>query len=124
MPGRERGGRRRYVLVLLVLTSVTLITLDQRNGDSGPIGGMGRFAHRVVAPVSDSAASVMRPVSDWFDGVLHAGSLKRDNTDLRRKLAAARIDAQRHAQAQKEYKILAALDGQVYLDAIPSKVAR
>ncbi|HEY5012005.1 MAG TPA: rod shape-determining protein MreC [Acidimicrobiia bacterium] len=124
MAGPGRGGRRRYVLVLLVMTSVTLITLDQRQGDSGPVGALGRFAHRVVAPVSDLGSSVLGPVSDWFDGVVHAGSLKHDNARLKRDLSAARIDALKGEQARRQNQILMKLDGQAFLDDIPSVVSR
>ena len=116
MAGPGRGGRRRYVLVLLVLTAVTFITLDQRQGDSGPVGTIGRFAHRVVAPVSDLASNVMSPVSDWFDGVLHAGSLKHDNSRLKRELAAARIAAAQGKADRKQNQALLRLNhlGAVY----------
>jgi rod shape-determining protein MreC len=124
MAGPGRGGRRRYVLVLLVLASITLITLDQRQSDSGPVGTVGRFAHRVVAPASDFGSTILSPVSDWFDGVLHAGSLKRDNAKLKRDLAAARIEAQRAGAALIENRLLKRLDGQPYLDDIKSVVTR
>jgi rod shape-determining protein MreC len=124
MAGPGRGGRRRYVLVLLVLTSVTLITLDQRQGNSGPVGTLGRFAHRVVSPVSDLSSSALNPVSDWFDGVLHAGSLKRDNARLKRDLSAARIQVLRGEAALRENQLLSKLDGEPYLDAIKSVVGR
>jgi rod shape-determining protein MreC len=124
MAGPGHGGRRRYVLVLLVLASVTLITLDQRQGESGPVGGVGRFAHRVVSPVSDLASTVFNPVSDWFDGVIHSGSLKRDNARLKRALEQERIKARRNESALAQNEILTKLSGQPYLDAIPSKVAR
>jgi rod shape-determining protein MreC len=124
MAGPGSGGRRRYVLVLLVMTSVTLITLDQRQGDSGPVGALGRFAHRVVAPASDLGSNVLSPVSDWFGGVLHAGSLKHDNARLKRDLSAARIDALKGEQARRQNQILMKLDGQTFLDEIPSVVSR
>jgi rod shape-determining protein MreC len=121
-PGR--GGRRRYVLVLLVLSSVTVITLSQREGDSGPIGDAGRFAHRVVSPVSDGASSVFNPMSDWFDGVIHSDSLKRQNSRLKRELEAARIEARRGESARAENRLLTRLSGQPYLDAIRPVVGR
>jgi rod shape-determining protein MreC len=124
MAGPGSGGRRRYVLVLLVMTSVTLITLDQRQGDAGPVGALGRFAHRVVAPASDLGSNVLSPVSDWFGGVLHAGSLKHDNARLKRELSAARIDALKGEQARSQNRILMKLDGQAFLDDIPSVVGR
>src|SRR4051812_1244362 len=102
MASRGRGGRRPYILVVLGLASVTLITPDQRQTDSGPVGAVGRLAHRVVAPASDFGSTLLSPVSDWFDGVLHAGSLKRDNAKLKRDLEAARIEAQRERSALVE----------------------
>lgn len=123
MAGSGRGGRRRYVFVLLVLTAVTFITLDQREGDSGPVGTLGRFAHRVVAPVSDVASNVMSPVSDWFDGVLHAGSLKHDNAKLKREIEAERLKVLRGQSALVQNKLLTQLMHQPYLDLIKSETA-
>jgi rod shape-determining protein MreC len=120
-PGR---GSRRYVLVLLVLTSVTLITLSQRDGDSGPVGQLGRFAHRVVSPVSNLVSSALDPVSNWFDGVVHDGSLKRENARLKRELSKARIEALRYRSEQQQNKLLTRLAGEPYLDDIPSVTGR
>jgi rod shape-determining protein MreC len=122
--GPGRGGRRRYVLVLLVLTSVTLITLDQREGGSGPVGAAGRFAHRVVSPVSDGASSVLNPVGDWFNGLMHDGSLKRENKRLKRELAAARIAAAREKSALQQNELYAKLSHEPFLDDIPSVISR
>jgi rod shape-determining protein MreC len=124
MPGPGRGGRRRYVLVLLVLTSVTFITLDQRQGDSGPVGTLGRVAHRVVAPVSDLGSNIMSPVSDWFDGIVHAGSLKRDNSRLRRELAQQEIlAAQSKADRNENTQLNALLHLKWGGDEVPGVVA-
>jgi rod shape-determining protein MreC len=79
----RRTSRRRYVLLLVVLTSVTLITLDRRNGDAGALGSVGRAAHTLVSPVERGVDAVARPVGDWFDGVFSAGSLEDENQRLR-----------------------------------------
>ena len=42
-----RRANRRYVLLLLVLTAITLITLDSRREQPGALGAVGR-----AAPVS------------------------------------------------------------------------
>ena len=83
----RRTSRRRYVLLLVVLTSVTLITLDRRNNDSGAIGTVGRAAHTLVSPVERGVDAVARPVGDWFDGVFSAGSLEDENQKLRDRVA-------------------------------------
>jgi rod shape-determining protein MreC len=86
----RRSARRRSIVILLVITSVTLITLDQRGNGSGLIGSVRSGAHDVVAPVQRGVADMVRPVSDWFDGVTSRGSLPADNRRLRRDLQALR----------------------------------
>jgi rod shape-determining protein MreC len=124
MAGPGRGGNRRYVLVLLVLSAVTLITLDQRSGGSGPVGALGRLAHRVVAPISGLASSALNPVGDWLDGVIHDGSLKRENARLKRELTQERIAAARGSAALTQNQLYARLNHEPFLDDIASVVAR
>lgn len=105
-----RGGLpRRYVLLLLVLTAVTLITLDQRRDDSGPLGAVGRVAHDVVEPIRRATDVVVAPVADWIDGVSEAGSLKDDNEELRRELAEAQAQLDRAQDAIQENERLHAI---------------
>ena len=102
MVAYRRGGRRRYVLALLLLTAITLVTLDRRSGESGPLGVMGRVAHEVVSPVAKGVHAVTEPVSEWFDGVTSAGSLKRENDRLHADLAAAESKVRRADAALRE----------------------
>jgi rod shape-determining protein MreC len=74
------------VLLLVVLTSVTLITLDRRSDDDGPLGAVGRGAHTVVGPVGEAVGSVADPVGDWISGVTSARSLRRENDELRERV--------------------------------------
>ncbi|HEX5615933.1 MAG TPA: rod shape-determining protein MreC [Acidimicrobiia bacterium] len=80
---RRGNRRRRYVLLLLVLTAITLITLDRRSDDEGPLGVVGRVAHHVVNPIVSGVDWVADPVGDWFAGVFDGGSLKDENDELR-----------------------------------------
>jgi rod shape-determining protein MreC len=75
------------VLALVVLTCVTLITLDNRNGRSGPLGVAGRAAHTIVSPIERAISSVTRPVADWWSGLVDAGDIKKENRELRERLA-------------------------------------
>lgn len=121
----RRGGRGRYVLLLLVLTAVTLITLDRRSDDSGPLGVLGRLAHEVVSPVGGAVDAVTTPVADWFDGITSAGSLKRENKELREQLAEAKAAARRGEAAVQENRQLNALLGLQIpegIETIPARV--
>jgi rod shape-determining protein MreC len=83
----------------VVLTCVTLITLDTRSGRSGPLGAVGRAAHTIVSPVQGAISSVTRPVGDWWSGLVDSGSIKKENRELRRRVAELEGERQKAAVA-------------------------
>ncbi len=80
--------RRRLTLVLLVITSLALVSLDERG--SGIINSARTAAQDVVAPVQDLADDAINPVADWLDGLGRANELQDENDKLRRQLDVAR----------------------------------
>jgi rod shape-determining protein MreC len=81
------------VLILLVLTSITLITLDARGNGSGMTRTVRDAARDSIAPVQSAVDDVLSPVDDWLDGVTRSADLKQENRVLRRQLAEARGQA-------------------------------
>jgi rod shape-determining protein MreC len=82
--------RRRLTLVLLVITSLALISLDERG--SGIINSARTAAQDVVSPLQTLADDIINPVSDWFDGLGRADELQAENDRLQRQLDAARSE--------------------------------
>jgi rod shape-determining protein MreC len=82
--------RRRLTLVLLVITALALISLDERG--SGLIDSARTAAQDVVSPLQSLADDVINPVSDWFDGLGRATELQDENARLQRQLADARSE--------------------------------
>jgi rod shape-determining protein MreC len=80
--------RRRLTLVLLVITSLALVSLDERG--SGIIDSARTAAQDVVSPIQDLADDVFNPVADWIDGLGRANELQDENEQLRRELDAAK----------------------------------
>lgn len=120
----RRASRRRYLLLLLVLTSVTLITLDSRRDESGALGAVGRGAHAIVAPFERAVDAVADPMSDWFDGVTDGRSLKRENERLRERVAELE-DVQRRAKAAlDENEVLRRTADLPILEDVPTVTAR
>jgi rod shape-determining protein MreC len=102
MAGARRASRRRYVLLVIVLTCLTLITLDTRSGRTGPLGSVGRLAHRAMSPIEGAVDDVTGPVGDWWSGVVDSGHLKRENRRLEEENAALRGQQTSAAEAIKE----------------------
>src|SRR5256884_6615535 len=119
----QPGNRRRTILTLIVLTAVTLITLDVRG--AGPIAALRGGAHDVVNPIAGVFDTVFWPVGDWIDGVTSAASLKHENAQLRRRLDAARgqeAAARAATQENKDLKKLLDLPFVDNADAIAAQV--
>ena len=104
----RRTARTRFVLLVLVLAAITLVTLDAARATAAACSGQVRGkAQDAFAPVQDATHSVLRPVGDFFTGVVHYGDVKRENARLRDQLARAQGPAgSRRPTAQRELQLL------------------
>jgi len=121
MAGARRASRRRYVLLVIVLTCLTLITLDTRSGRTGPLGSVGRLAHRVMNPIEGAVDDVTRPIGDWWSGLVDSGNLKRDNRRLEQENAALRgkqTSAEEAIKENEELKKLLQLHSLLEIDSV------
>jgi rod shape-determining protein MreC len=108
------------VLVLLVLTAVTLITLDQRGAGGGLISSARDGARDAIAPVQTAVDDAFRPISDWWSGVSDSAGLKSENARLRKQLADARSRARAAAPALTENEQLKQLAQLPFVGGIPT----
>lgn len=87
MVARSGPRNTRLVVVGLVAASLAIITLDYREGDSGPLAEAGRAAQTFMAPLQKAVTTATRPVGDFFVGLAHLPSLARENQDLKNQVA-------------------------------------
>ncbi len=120
----RRSSRPRFLLLLLVLTAITLVTVDTRANGGGVTGTIRGGAHDVFAPIQSATHSVLRPIGDFFTGAFHYGSLKKENAQLRDQLAQARGQALTASDAQRELKILSEMAHLDFVGNIPTVLAQ
>ncbi|MGI9033442.1 MAG: rod shape-determining protein MreC [Acidimicrobiales bacterium] len=120
----RRSRRSRFVLVLLVLTSVTVITLDFKGQSNGLLDGVRSGARDALAPVQSTADRVLNPVGNLFGGLTRYGKVKAENDRLRRQLAEAQAEGLRQAGSQRELDNLRALQNLSFAANIPTTAAR
>jgi rod shape-determining protein MreC len=91
----RRTGRSRLTLALLILTSVTVLTLDFR--DAAVVERGRELASSAFEPVRGAAESAFEPVSNAWGGITDYGDLEAENERLRRELDA--LEGERAADA-------------------------
>lgn len=112
------------MLLLLVLTAVTLLTLDERTGGLGVVDTVRDGARDVMAPVRDATDSAVRPIADFFQGIVRYGRLEDANTRLREQLADRDAELARAADAQRERQELLDLQQLEFVGDVPAVAAR
>lgn len=120
----RRTARPRFTLLLLVLTAVTLLTLDERSNGLGVVDTARDAARDGFAPVQGVANAAVRPVVDFFQGALHYGDVRAENARLREQLAEREAGGLRAADAEREREALLDLVGLDFVGDIPTVAAR
>ena len=84
MSTSRRSGRSRFTLVLLVLTSITLLTLDFRG--FGPLQTARSSVLGAFSPVGDFFGGVFDPVGEAWQGAFDQRDLEKENQELRAQI--------------------------------------
>ncbi|HEY3004011.1 MAG TPA: rod shape-determining protein MreC [Kribbellaceae bacterium] len=107
--------RRRTVLVLLVLASFTLITLDARRAPTSPVDPLRTAVATVLGPLEAGTTSAADPVTglrDRFgamDRLIEENErLKAENSTLNGELRSSEYERQRAAELDGLLKVAAA----------------
>jgi rod shape-determining protein MreC len=108
---RHRARSTRLLVVVLVSISLAVITLDYREGENGPLAGLGRAALAFMAPMQRAVTEATRPIGDFFQGLVRLPSLEDENQRLRQQNDDLRAQAQ-HTEtvAQQNEQLLDLLE--------------
>lgn len=100
MPKSRRFGRSRFTLILLILASLTLLTLDYR--DAGPVQGIRSGAATVFSPFRGFGDTVATPFRNGWNGIFGYDDLEDENDELRRQIDELRGQEIEEAAAAEE----------------------
>lgn len=92
--------RARLILTLLLLSSLTLITLDYR---SGALSGVRKAASTVFGPIESGIEHVVHPIGSFFSSLGHLGSYKHENQQLHDKVAQLETELRMSALERQEF---------------------
>jgi rod shape-determining protein MreC len=119
----RNGGRARLLLVILMVTSLFLITLDLRGVKV--IDGFKQGSQTIMSPLQRAGSVVLTPVKNFFSDVTHLGrtrnqieKLEAENANLKQRLIN-----RKNADAQlKQLKSILDLAGTAGYKVVNAKV--
>ena len=119
----RNGGRARLLLVILMVTSLFLITLDLRGVKV--IDGFKQGSQTIISPFQRAGSVVLTPVKNFFSDVTHLGrtrnqieKLEAENSNLKQRLIN-----RKNADAQlKQLKSILDLAGTAGYKIVNAKV--
>jgi len=108
----RKSTRHRLALAALLAATATLVTLDFREGQGGPIQRVQDVAMSVVAPLQSAVGSVFRPVGNAFASISQIGGLRNQNAKLRNDIKQLQAQQSRFPEVLRENARLKALTQQ------------
>ena len=112
----QRSGRSRYRLVLLILTAVTLLTLDFRG--YGPLETAQSRVRDILEPVVSAVDVVLGPVAEVWTVMFSYNDLRSENDRLRSEIDRLSSADIRTAAREDTLDRLLAATGVTYVDDI------
>jgi rod shape-determining protein MreC len=100
----RRTGRSRLTLILLVLSSITILTLDFRG--SSAVQSLRDGASAAFSPLRSTTDKVFSPVGDAWNGVWHYDDVRTENDELRQRLADLEGQAASNTDAARQLEDL------------------
>ncbi len=113
----RRSRRTLVVLLVLVLVSITVISLDESDRTHDLTAGVKSVATDIFTPLRSGVNGIVHPVGDFFAGAFHYGALQQENQKLQAEIAQLELGDGEAKRAREE---LAQLDKALQSHALTS----
>jgi rod shape-determining protein MreC len=107
----DRTRRLRILLIVLVMASLTIVTIDFRSKGEGPLDKIGHVALTILSPIQHGLVKIFRPVGNFFAGFTEVPSLRARVSDLQNQTAELKGEADKYSDVIRENQNLRALLG-------------
>lgn len=119
MATSRRNTSQRLTLVILILASLTVITLDYRGTARSEIDSLRSGVADVLAPVQRVVAVGLHPVGNLFSGAFNYGGALNENTRLQQEVGRLRQQLYESQTAETQLHQLLAEQHLPFASGIP-----
>lgn len=125
MAKSRRSRRPRTTLLILLLASITIITLDARGGLHAITSGVRSVAADSFAPVRSGVNGIIEPVGSFLAGSVNYGAVRQQNQKLQQQIQQLKQQGAKSQQTEQSLQQLSALLHLPYisnLQTVPAEV--
>ena len=109
MAKSRRSRRPRTTLLILLLASITIITLDARGGLRSVTSGIRSVAADSFAPVRSGVNGIIEPIGSFLAGSVHYGAVRQQNQKLQQEIRQLQTQGAKSQQTEQSLQQLSAL---------------
>jgi len=121
---RSRRSRRTLTVIILVVISLSLISLDLNGRTHSVTSGVKSAANDVYAPLRQGVLDIISPIGSFFAGAFNYGSLQSENAQLQRTIGQLRAAQAERPFEENQLKELLALQNLPFLQSLPTITAQ
>lgn len=121
---RSRRSRRTLTVIILVVVSLSLISLDLNGRTHSLTSGVKSVANDVYAPLRQGVLDIITPIGNFFAGAFNYGSLQTQNEQLQRTIGQLRAAQSEKGFEANQLRELTALQNLPFLQALPTVTAQ
>lgn len=121
---RSRRSRRTLTVIILVVASLSLISLDLNGRTHSLTSGVKSVANDVYAPLHQGVLDIISPIGSFFAGAFNYGSLQTQNEQLQRTIGQLRAAQSEKGFEANQLRELTALQNLPFLQSLPTVTAQ
>jgi rod shape-determining protein MreC len=121
---RSRRSRRTLTVIILVVLSLSLISLDLNGRTHSLTSGVKSAANNVYAPLRQGVVDVTSPIGSFFAGAFNYGSLQTQNEQLQRTIGQLRAAQSERGFEENQLREVMALQNLPFLQSLPTVTAQ
>lgn len=121
----RRSRRPRTTLLILLLASITIITLDARGGFGRITSGVRSVAADTFAPIRSGVNDIIEPMGSFLAGSVHYGAVRQQNQKLQQQIRQLQQQRAQSVQTEQSLQQLSAVLHLPYvgnLQTVPAEV--
>ena len=121
---RTRRSRRTLTVIILVVVSLSLVSLDLNGRTHSLTSGLKSVANQVYAPLRQGVMDIISPIGNFLAGAFNYGSVQAQNEQLQRTIGQLKAAAAEQGFERNQLLQLTALENLPFLQRLPTVTAQ